>query len=170
MRTDIRVDTSQLQALAARLKSVNDKVKTKQLRGILKQAAKPVLVAVQAATPVRKGLRDKKTGRFKKSKRKPINKYGTTRGNLKRSMDIFVGKKGIAVHVGAAVDEGFAKKGKKGWLQTDGYYNFMLNFGTKYRTGTYHMDKAENASLPLAERLATVEMKKYLTKVINRTK
>lgn len=169
MQTDIRIDTSQLQSLAARLRTVNDKVKTKELRNILKHAAKPVLTTVKLNTPVRDVYRmDKKTKKLVKT---TSGKYSTPRGNLKNSMQIFVAKKGIAVHVGARTGGGGAVSvTKSGKLQNDGYYNFIVNFGSKWQRGQYHMDLAEKMSLPLAERLATADMKKYLTKVINRAK
>jgi hypothetical protein len=139
------------------------------------KAAAPMEVAVKASirdgeTPMKSTMIGRGTDR--KSGLTKHLKVDYKPGNLRRSIDVFPTRKGLAVHVGA-------RFGRKSRSDADGYYSGMVQFGvfgrggkkyknngkTRYNVG--YADKAYAAGLSAtqASMLAAVNniIEKYIT-------
>tara|TARA_B110000285_G_scaffold135758_1_gene152108 strand:- start:230 stop:772 length:543 start_codon:yes stop_codon:yes gene_type:complete len=120
------------------MRTVGDK-RHRQIKREMAKAAAPMEVAVKASirdgeTPMKSTMIGRGTDR--KSGLTKHLKVDYKPGNLRRSIDVFPTRKGLAVHVGA-------RFGRKARSNADGYYSGMVQFGVFGRAGKKYKNNGE---------------------------
>lgn len=120
------------------MRTVGDK-RHRQIKREMVRAASPMEAAVKASirdgeTPMKSTMIGRGTDR--KSGLTKHLKVDYKPGNLRRSIDVFPTRKGLAVHVGA-------RFGRKARSNADGYYSGMVQFGVFGRAGKKYKNNGE---------------------------
>ena len=136
---------------------------SKHFERIMGQAAIPAREAMKNAAPISKKPHQVKDDGGKMKLVKP--------GNLKKSIQIFKGKKtGGTVLVGPVVSKKskvFSAEGvKKVTRRHRAFYYKFVNFGTAYQSPTRFIDKAREASRAAVKMKLKSGAKRYLSKEI----
>jgi len=154
----IEFDDKDFRAFVEALKTLPDKLKRTEINGLIRQQAKPVLIALRNATPVRK--------------RRGTGKYGQIRGNLRDSMVIGTRKAGkLGVWVGPKTNKFQWDKNatseenlKRNLGKKDGYYGFWIERGTKEIAGKFFMERTMEIMAPFVSNQMSKGVKDYIVR------
>jgi len=157
------------------LKFVGDK-RHREIKREIRKAAKPMKEAVKAYIKdgnKSNGSRTLYRGVSKKTGKTKTLDVSYRPGNLRRSIDIFTGKKGLYIHVGA-------RFGRKAKANADGFYSAMVHYGVfgpkgksykynyKKRPNVGYVDRAYLAGLSSTEAALRIAVNKIIDKYIIR--
>lgn len=147
------VDITGFKELNAKIKTLPDKVKKREMLKVLRIAAKPTVAAARQEAPVG----DKVHKRYSRRDGSVLGVYDP--GNLRKSIGNITGKKGLG-RANAVLYVGPRSKGKK----YDGYYGHMVHSGTKTQSANPFMDRAYNRT----KAQVTADTEKKVAKLIQR--
>lgn len=140
------------------VKQMPDKMKKREITGIMKMNLRPVVKAIKTNTPVSgythvrktKNVYHKRTGELKRAS--VTHTYES--GNLKRSIGVKAFTKGDNPTVFAGIQKG----------KNDGWYGFFVERGTKHIAARNFIAQAAAVSVPTATENLQNDIRNYIVK------